>query len=143
TGAGLERMLCAMVGSPSVYDTDELRSLVSVAEQITGTRLGADPASDVALKLLADHARTMTFLVADGVVPSNEERGFVLRRIIRRAIRFAYLLGVERSVTPVLAEKTIEMMAVTYPVLAESSDTVIAVLGREEDQFRRTLRSGL
>ncbi|MBP7629890.1 MAG: alanine--tRNA ligase [Acidimicrobiales bacterium] len=143
TGAGLERMLCATIGSPSVYDTDELRALVSMGEQLTGTRLGADPQSDVALKLLADHARTMTFLVADGVVPSNEDRGFVLRRIIRRAIRFAYLLGVEQAVTPALAERTVELMGGAYPVLLENADTVVGVLGREEEQFRRTLRSGL
>ncbi|NLD77518.1 MAG: alanine--tRNA ligase, partial [Acidimicrobiales bacterium] len=143
TGAGLERLLCAMVDSPSVYDTDELRRLVEVGESITGKKLGDDPESDVALKLLADHARTMTFLVADGVVPSNEERGFVLRRIIRRAIRFAYLLGVETPVTPLLAQRTIEMMAGAYPVLGDNADTIVGVLGREEEQFRRTLRSGL
>ncbi|MBK6856788.1 MAG: alanine--tRNA ligase [Microthrixaceae bacterium] len=143
TGAGLERMLCATIGSPSVFDTDELRNLVSVGETLTGKRLGQDPASDVALKLLADHARTMTFLVADGVVPSNEDRGFVLRRIIRRAIRFAYLLGVETSITPALAERTIELMGDAYPVLRDNADTVVGALAREEDQFRRTLRSGL
>jgi alanyl-tRNA synthetase len=143
TGAGLERMLCATIGSPSVFDTDELRSLVAVGESVTGARLGADPQADVALKLLADHARTMTFLVADGVVPSNEDRGFVLRRIIRRAIRFAYLLGVESAVTPVLAERTIELMADAYPELRDQAETVVATLQREEEQFRRTLRSGL
>lgn len=143
TGAGLERMLCTTIGSPSVFDTDELRALVEAGEKLTGTRLGTDAESDVALKLLADHARTMTFLAADGVVPSNEERGFVLRRIIRRAIRFAYLLGVETSVTPKLAERTVELMGDAYPVLVENVDTVIGVLTREEEQFRRTLRSGL
>lgn len=143
TGAGLERMLCASLGSPSVFDTDELRALVAVGESLTGTRLGTDPGADVALKLLADHARTMTFLVADGVVPSNEERGFVLRRIIRRAIRFAYLLGVDKSVTPTLAERTVELMGEAYPILGANADTVVGVLAREEEQFRRTLRSGL
>jgi len=143
TGAGLERILGATIGQRDVFATDELRILVAEAEDLTGVRLGASPASDVALKLLADHARTMTFLVSDGVVPSNEERGFVLRRIIRRAIRFAYLLGVDDSVTPRLAERTIDLMADAYPELRTNASTVLGALSREEDQFRRTLRSGL
>jgi alanyl-tRNA synthetase len=143
TGAGLERLLGVTIGSPDVFDTDELRSLVATAEAATGTRFGADPEADVALKLLADHARTMTFLVADGVIPSNEDRGYVLRRIIRRAIRFAYLLDVEQPITPVLAEHTIGLMGGAYPELEANADTIVAVLGREEAQFRRTLRSGL
>jgi alanyl-tRNA synthetase len=143
TGAGLERMLGVTIGSPDVFQTNELRELVATAEAATGRRLGADAESDVALKLLADHARTMTFLVADGVIPSNEERGYVLRRIIRRAIRFAYLLGVEKPITPVLAERTIDLMGTAYPELVANADTIAGVLGREEDQFRRTLRSGL
>jgi alanyl-tRNA synthetase len=143
TGAGLERILAITVGSPDVFDTDELRALVATAEAATGARFGADPEADVALKLLADHARTMTFLVADGVIPSNEDRGYVLRRIIRRAIRFAYLLDVDRPITPPLAERTIELMGQAYPELAANADTIVGVLGREEEQFRRTLRSGL
>jgi len=143
TGAGLERILAVTIGSPDVFDTDELRSLIATAEGATGVRLGADAESDVALKLLADHARTMSFLVSDGVVPSNEERGYVLRRIIRRAIRFAYLLGVDKPITPTLAERTIELMGTAYPDLSANADTIVGVLAREEDQFRRTLRSGL
>ncbi len=143
TGAGLERILGVTIGSPDVFATDELRALVAAAESATGVALGVNPESDVALKLLADHARTMTFLVNDGVIPSNEDRGYVLRRIIRRAIRFAYLLGVEKPITPLMAERTIELMSEAYPGLRSNADTVLAILGREEDQFRRTLRSGL
>ena len=143
TGAGLERILGVTIDSPSVWATDELRALIGEAESLTGVRLGADPESDITLKLLADHARTMTFLVSDGVTPSNEARGYVLRRIIRRAVSFAYLLGVERPVAPALAERTIELMADAYPELRANADTVLGVLSREEDQFRRTLRSGL
>ena len=143
TGAGLERILGVTIDSPSVWATDELRALIGEAESLTGVRLGADPESDITLKLLADHARTMTFLVSDGVTPSNEARGYVLRRIIRRAVSFAYLLGVERPVAPALAERTIELMADAYPELRVNADTVLGVLSREEDQFRRTLRSGL
>lgn len=143
TGAGLERLLAVASDTPSVWDTDELAQLVVEAQDATGTRLGDSAGSDVALKLLADHARTMTFLVADGVVPSNEERGFVLRRIIRRAIRFAYLLGVEKPITPIMANRTIELMGEAYPILESAGDTILGVLTREEEQFRRTLRSGL
>ncbi len=143
TGAGLERILAVTIGSPDVFATDELRELVAVAEAATGRRLGVDADADVALKLLADHARTMTFLVADGVIPSNEDRGYVLRRIIRRAIRFAYLLGVEDPITPRLAGRTIELMGPAYPELPAHADTVLGILEREEAQFRRTLRSGL
>jgi len=143
TGAGLERILGVVGGSPSVWTTDELAQLVGVAESLTGVRLGAGEQSDRTLKLLADHARTMTFLVNDGVVPSNEDRGYVLRRIIRRAVSFAYLLGVETSVAPALAERTIDLMADAYPELRTNADAVLGVLSREEDQFRRTLRGGL
>ncbi|HEX2578493.1 MAG TPA: alanine--tRNA ligase-related protein, partial [Aquihabitans sp.] len=86
TGAGLERLVGVTIDSPAVWATDELRALIGEAESLTGKRLGADPEADITLKLLADHARTMTFLVSDGVTPSNEGRGYVLRRIIRRAV---------------------------------------------------------
>ncbi|MGI8710761.1 MAG: alanine--tRNA ligase, partial [Acidimicrobiales bacterium] len=143
TGAGLERILGITIGSPDVFATDELAELVRAAEGATGVRFGAAHQSDVALKLLADHARTMTFLVSDGVTPSNEDRGYVLRRIIRRAIRFAYLLDVEKPITPTLAERTIDLMGRAYPEIAARSDAIVGVLEREESQFRRTLRSGL
>ncbi|CAN5601071.1 alanine--tRNA ligase [soil metagenome] len=143
TGAGLERILAVLEGKVWVYDTGVLAELVDTAQSITGRRLGADNQGDVALRLLADHARTMSFLVADGVIPSNDDRGYVLRRIIRRAIRFAYLLGVETPVVAVMAERTIATMGGAYPELVANRDLIIGVLSREEDQFRRTLRTGL
>src|SRR5918996_1853538 len=115
TGAGLERIMAALAGSHSLYDSDVLSALVGEAQSVTGHRLGESELGDIALRLLADHARTMTFLVGDGVIPSNEDRGYVLRRIIRRAIRFAYLLGVERPVLPTMVERTIELMGDDYP----------------------------
>ncbi len=143
TGAGLERILAVLKGSPWLYAADTLADLVTAAQEITGRTLGTDPAGDVALRLLADHARTMTFLVADGVIPSNEERGYVLRRIIRRAIRFAFLLDVEDWVTVPLARRVAEVMGPTYPEVTENLELITGVLGREEDQFRRTLRTGM
>src|SRR5690625_3903665 len=128
---------------PSVWVTDEIAHLVRAAESLTGVKLGTTEDGDSASALLAAHARTMSFLVADGVVPSNEERGFVLRRIIRRAVRYAYLLGVDKPITPALAERTIELMDTAYPHLGEQADRVTSTLAREEEAFRRTLRSGL
>ena len=97
TGAGLERMLSILQGVDSNWDTDVLRPLIAEAEAVTGRTYGADPEVDVALRILADHARSMTFLVNDGVFPSNEDRGYVLRRLIRRAVRQAYQLGVDAA----------------------------------------------
>jgi alanyl-tRNA synthetase len=143
TGAGLERILGVLAGSPSLYAADTLAALVDEAQGITGRRLGEDPQSDIALRLLADHARTMTFLVADGVNPSNEDRGYVLRRIIRRAVRFAYLLGVEGLVTPRLIGRTIEVMGDAYPEVHAERERVESVITREEERFRQTLKTGM
>jgi alanyl-tRNA synthetase len=142
TGAGLERIMAVLAGSPSLYAADTLAALVEEAQSVTGHRLGQSELGDIALRLMADHARTMTFLVADGVIPSNEDRGYVLRRIIRRAIRFAYLLGVERPVLPAMVERTIEVMGDAYPVVVENRDLVLPTISREEETFRRTLATG-
>jgi alanyl-tRNA synthetase len=142
TGAGLERMLTALNGTDVVYEVDPLDRLVEVAQSVTGSRLGVDERTDVALKILADHARTMTFLVADGVVPSNEDRGYVLRRIIRRAVRYGYLLGVERDVTPPLVAAVVDAMGHAYPMLTSSADAITGTIEREEDRFRSTLKRG-
>jgi alanyl-tRNA synthetase len=143
TGAGLERILPILQGHSTVWDTDELRLIIGAAEQVTGRRYGDDDASDVALRMLADHSRTMTFLVNDGVIPSNEDRGYVLRRIIRRAVRQAYQLGVERQVTPALVTSTIDVMGDAYPDLERNRDFVGVVVQQEEERFRQTLRTGL
>src|SRR2546421_411506 len=143
TGMGLERTLSVLQGVVSVFDTDGLRPLVSTAEEITGVSYGADAGKDVSLRILADHARTMTFLTNDGVFPSNEDRGYVLRRIIRRAVRQAYLLGVEKPVTPSLVAGTVAVLGEAYPELVRNQEFVTNVLAREEERFRQTLRSGL
>jgi alanyl-tRNA synthetase len=143
TGAGLERILGVLAGSPSLYAADTLAALVGEAEAITGRRLGESDQSDIALRLLADHARTMTFLVTDGINPSNEDRGYVLRRIIRRAVRFAYLLGVGDLVTPRLVGRTIEVMGDAYPEVVAERSRVEGVITREEERFRQTLKTGM
>jgi alanyl-tRNA synthetase len=142
TGAGLERIVAVLNGSSSLYAADTLTALIGEAQSVTGHRLGESDLGDIALRLMADHARTMTFLVADGVIPSNEDRGYVLRRIVRRAIRFAYLLGVERPVLTPMIERTVELMGDAYPDVRSQHDFVTEILSREEVSFRRTLASG-
>ncbi|HEV2994033.1 MAG TPA: alanine--tRNA ligase [Acidimicrobiia bacterium] len=143
TGAGLERNLMALQGVDSIFDIDVFAPLVQTAERVTGVTYGRKPDLDVSLRILAEHARTMTFLVADGVVPSNEERGYVLRRIIRRAVRHAFLLGAQQVVTPTLAEATIEVMGDAYPEIVSQRDLVTRTVEREEERFRQTLERGL
>ncbi len=142
TGAGLERILSVLQGVDSVYETDVLAPLVDTAQRLTGVRLHEDPRSDTSLRILAEHARTMTFLVSDGVFPSNEDRGYVLRRIIRRAVRHAFMLGVDRLVTPGLVATTVEVMGGAYPDLVANAEFVTDVVQREESSFRQTLKSG-
>ena len=142
TGLGLERLVAVLQDVDSVFDTDEFARLVARASAETGVAYGEDEASDVSLRILADHARAMTFLISDGVVPSNEDRGYVLRRIMRRAIRHAYRLGVEEVVTPALVDEVVAIMADDYPDLRKNHDAVRAVVQREEEGFRRTLATG-
>ena len=142
TGAGLERCLTVLQGVDSAFDTDVLRPVVDAASRVTGRRYGADPDVDVSLRILADHARSMSFLVSDGVFPSNEDRGYVLRRIIRRAVRHAFGLGVDQLVTPALVDATVEVMGAAYRKLADDRDFIAGVVAREEERFRQTLRSG-
>ena len=142
TGFGLERNLAVLQGVDSVFDTDELARLIARAAALTGAVYRAGEASDVSLRILAEHARTMTFLVSDGVFPSNEDRGYVLRRIMRRAVRHAYLLGVDEVVTPPLVDEVVAIMGDDYPELRKNHDFVRGVVEREETRFRQTLRTG-
>ena len=145
TGAGLDRLLAVLQGVATVWDTDVMRPIIARAEQVTGVGYGGFPggASDVSLRILAEHARTMTFIIGDGIVPSNEERGYVARRVIRRAVRHAYLLGVEGTVTPALVDATIDVMGGAYPNLVAERDSIRQTVGREEERFRTTLARGV
>ena len=144
TGAGLERMLCLLQGVDAVWDTDLMRPLINSACSATGkTYTGSyESADDLSLRILAEHARSGTMLVADGVFPSNEGRGYVLRRILRRAIRHAYRLGTDRSVLPSMVETAIEVMGSAYPDLLQKRGRIIDIISREEARFRQTLKSG-
>lgn len=143
TGAGMERILSVLQGVDSVFDTDVLAPMVHAAQSVTGRSLGTDDATDVSLRILAEHGRAISFLIGDGVFPSNTGRGYVLRRIIRRAVRHAYLLGVDDVVTPALVAATVDVMGSAYPGLVAQHDFIAEVVGREEQNFRRTLRTGL
>ncbi|HLN16714.1 MAG TPA: alanine--tRNA ligase [Acidimicrobiales bacterium] len=143
TGAGFERVLSVLQGTDSVFATDELAGLVEAAERATGARYGETEPADVALRVMADHARAMTMLVADGVLPSNTGRGYVLRRVLRRAVLAARRLGTEAPVLGQMAGAVAELMGEAYPSLTENLGLVVEVVEREESGFDRTLRSGL
>jgi alanyl-tRNA synthetase len=142
TGAGLERLATVLQGVDSVFDTDVLRSVVAAAERATGTSYRSNDGSDVSLRIMADHGRAVTFLIADGVVPSNEGRGYVLRRLLRRAVRHAFLLDAEDPVMAGLVEATVATMGDAYPDLTAKFGSISEIVEREEMQFRRTLLSG-
>ena len=142
TGAGLERILAVLQGVPSAWDIDLFAPLLAEAERITGVSYGDDEERDVSMRIFADHARTTAMLISDGVFPSNEDRGYVLRRIIRRAVRHAWVLGVEEVVMPRLVEVVVEVMGDQYPDLHKNLDFIRDVVSREEERFRRTLATG-
>jgi len=142
TGAGLERILPVIQGVDSLYDTDLYVPMLEVAQSITGQTYGRDEATDVGLRIMADHGRAMSMLVADGVLPSNEGRGYVLRRIIRRAVRRARQLGVDEPCTERLVDTAVGVLGAAHPSLAEQHRLIVDVVGREEDGFLRTLATG-
>ena len=146
TGAGLERILALKQGKDSIWETDVLFPLIEQAQSVTSQKYKVGDYQDRAsfsLRVLAEHARSSTMLVNDGVFPSNEGRGYVLRRIFRRAVRHAYLLGTEKLVMPKLVETAIEVMGEAHPTLLTNKDFILGVLTKEEESFRQTLKNGL
>jgi alanyl-tRNA synthetase len=142
TGLGLERMAAILEDVPSVFETASFRPMIELGEELSGRKYGEDDRVTRALRILADHGRGMTFLLSDGVVPSNEERGYVLRRIMRRAIQQGQVLGIEQSFLPQLAERVIAAMASAYPELEQNAGTIKRWATSEEESFRRTLDQG-
>ncbi len=143
TGAGLERNLMALQEKTSIWDIDIFTPLRAAAERATGAHSGAGDSTDVSLRIIAEHARTMTFMVSDGVRPSNQERGYVLRRIIRRAVRHAYLLGARDVVMPAMVDAVVATMSNAYPEIVTTHGVVRKIVEREEDSFRATLQRGV
>ena len=142
TGAGLERLASVIQKKASNFETDLLFPMIQKTCEIGKITYGADLKQDVSLKVIADHARAMVFLIGDGVLPSNEGRGYVLRRIIRRAIRHARLLDIQKPLLKEVATMVFDIMKVHYKELSEKSDFILKVLEMEEKRFHETLSAG-
>ena len=143
TGAGFERILPILQGLDSMYDTDLFQPIIDTAASILGTGPGTDERTDVGLRVLADHGRAFSMLVADGVLPANEGRGYVLRRVVRRAVLAARRLGVEKPIGPPLVRAATDVLGDAHPELRAPHDLIVNVIAREEAGFDRTLRAGL
>ena len=142
TGLGLNRMAAILQGKESVFETDQFQPLIDLGQELSGKRYGEKFPTDRALRILADHARGMSFMVADGVVPSNEERGYVLRRVMRRAIQQGRTLGMEGGFLVRYAEVVRELMGGAYPELTTQRAAIEKWLAAEEESFGRTLEQG-
>ena len=143
TGLGLNRLAAVLQGTTSIFETDQIRPLVTLGEELSGRTYGESEETDRALRILADHTRGMSFLVADGVVPSNEERGYVLRRLMRRAVVQGRRIGIEEAFLPRFAGVVRELMGSAYPELHEQRETIEMWLRTEEEAFNRTLAQGM
>jgi alanyl-tRNA synthetase len=143
TGSSLERVATVLQDTDSYFETDLMRPLLEVVESLSGRSHGADERTDVSLKVIAEHGRATTFLIADGVQPSNEGRGYLLRRMLRRVVSHARRLGLEGEVMPALVDRTVELFGETYPELVENRAYVASVASSEEERFGGTLRQGM
>ena len=142
TGLGLNRLAAILQDKPSVFETDQFAPLIALGEQLSGRSYGESPEVDRALRILADHSRGMSILVADGVVPSNEDRGYVLRRLMRRAVVQGRRIGIAPGFLPAFAEGVRETLGAAYPELRDQAETVDMWLAREEEAFGRTIEQG-
>ncbi len=143
TGAGLDRVAALIQEAGSVFEIDNLWPVLQAGASYIGHQYGESPDVDVTLRILADHGRAMTFLISDGVVPSNDGRGYVLRRLIRRAVRRAWMYESEQPVTPKLVAATLEVMGDFYGELRQNRELIVETAEREEFSFRRTLETGM
>ncbi len=143
TGMGLERMAAVLQGVESVFDIDSLRPIVDLAEELSGRSYTQDASTTRAMRIVADHSRGAAAMIADGVVPSNEERGYVLRRIMRRAIHRGRSLGLEAPFMEKFASQAVDILGPAYPELEAERDTVMRWVNDEEESFGRTLDRGM
>ena len=142
TGMGLERVAAILQGATSNFDSDILHALVGVGEKLLGKREGDNEEVDLTLRILADHSRAICFLIADGILPSNEGGGYVLRRLLRRAVRHAYTNGIEENFLHKYFDVITELMGEQYPELQENSTLIKRTLASEEERFRLTIETG-
>ncbi len=143
TGMGLERAAAVLQGKANVYETDLFRPIIDAVCNLTGREYGSDQDTDYGIRVVAEHARAASFLISDGVVPSNSDRGYVLRRIIRRAIRYGRQLGLDRPFMTEVTDAVIARFADAYPALAENDGFIRRVVGLEETQFLENIRQGM
>ncbi|HGM1530933.1 TPA: alanine--tRNA ligase [Clostridioides difficile] len=142
TGMGLERMGCIMQGVDTIFEVDTIKSILEAVEKLTGVKYGGNPKNDISIRIITDHIRAVTFLVSDGVLPSNEGRGYVLRRLLRRAARHGKLLGVKELFLQKLIDEVIKVNDKAYPVLVEKESYIKKVVGIEEEKFNETIDQG-
>ncbi len=143
TGMGLERLACVMQGVDNLFEVDTVRNILNTVCSIAGKTYGEDKSDDVSIRVVTDHIRSATFMICDGVIPSNEGRGYVLRRILRRACRHGKLLGINRKFMTELCRVVISQNESAYPELVEKSEYILKVISLEEDRFNVTVDSGL
>ena len=143
TGMGLERLACVMQGVDNLFEVDTVRKILNTVCSIAGKEYGVDAKDDISIRVVTDHIRSATFMICDGVIPSNEGRGYVLRRILRRACRFGKLLGINRAFLCELCEVVIGENIGAYPELGEKKDYILKVIAMEEERFDATIDAGL
>ncbi len=143
TGMGLERLACVMQGVDNLFEVDTVRSLLDTVCKIANKQYGCDRKNDISIRVVTDHIRSATFMISDGVIPSNEGRGYVLRRILRRACRHGKLLGINRMFLKELSEIVIAQNADAYPELKTKHDYILKVIVLEEERFNATIDAGL
>jgi alanyl-tRNA synthetase len=143
TGMGLERITAVLQNVLSNYDIDTMRALTATTEQLAGKKYGIDPTADISFRVIDDHARAVSFLIADGVTPSNEGRGYVLRRLLRRAARHGRLIGLERPFLHEVAKNVAAVMGDAYPELRAEEQRIREIVRTEEERFGETLEKGL
>ncbi len=143
TGMGLERLACVMQGVDNMFEVDTIRKILDAVCAVSGKKYGDNAGNDISIRVITDHIRSATFMISDGVIPSNEGRGYVLRRILRRACRHGKLLGIDRVFLPELCEVVIGENKAGYPELEEKRDYILKVIQIEEERFNATIDSGL
>ncbi len=143
TGMGLERMACIMQGVDTIFDVDTIKHILNTVEKMANVEYGKGGKTDVSIRIITDHIRAVSFLVADGVLPSNEGRGYVLRRLLRRAARHGKLLGIKENFLYKLVDEVIKVSGEAYPELVEKESYIKKVIRIEEEKFNETIEQGM
>ncbi len=143
TGMGLERIAAVMEGANTIFDTEAVREILRTVEKIANVTYGSDEKKDISIRVITDHSRAMTFLVSDGVLPSNEGRGYILRRLIRRAARHGKLLGIEKGFLENVVDVVINSWKVEYPELKTREEQIKKIIKAEEEKFQETIHQGI